>query len=216
MRPHALVAITLILFGAAAVQTQEIKTEPNVLSYRDFLWQAGEKLHCYLTVERDRSTAGGESCFDSVQIASAPVDTIDGLIAKLRREIPGAKVFRDEKQKQLIRLVETSLLSKKDYPVMKTATLDFTGTSDDMLEALGKVVPGIGPALGGFNEDAWGATLSKVTVHAKNEQVRDILTDVNSPLDHFHPLLWVATTEKHDGKLVTGVQFVGPKTTGSP
>ena len=59
-------------------------------------------------------------------------------------------------------------------------------------------------------DDLFDDFTTEVTIHARKQPVRQILTNC-VPLKKYGRLLWIAESSEKNGKLATVVQYYGPK-----
>lgn len=194
----------------------ERKTNEMILSL--YLAEMSEKLGCYYTLER-LNADNHESLINAITvmgIAEDPnVTNLNSLTMRLRRDLHGCTVEESKNNPKILHIIETPLTRLKDYALEKKADITYSGDlgpghGQGLVVELSKKLDGIGPRTRGDNTTAFDDHLTQVTVQAKNEKVRDILTDC-VPLTNYGPFLWTAETTKVGLKSETVVQYFGPK-----
>lgn len=177
------------------------------IGYEYYLGDMGDKLNCYFTIERD-DTDTVESAFDEATVVQEDVDTLDGLVAKLNRELTGITASRDPSIPSVIHLVENRL--KVDgYVMERRVSLNYTGTPYGLLVQLRDQFGGIGPRASGvgfYIQDP----LTPVTANVQDVTVRQVLTGA-VPLPGYNRIVWEASTRiDENNQSFTDVFFWGP------
>ncbi|MEX1229644.1 MAG: hypothetical protein WEB58_05370 [Planctomycetaceae bacterium] len=139
------------------------------------------------------------------------VSTPKELASELERKA-NVRVLIDESDKKhpVIHVIDKSLHKMSDI-LDRKIDFDYSGVVGDLPKALRKVVaeidrPRSGPIMSGFLVGTDDST--KVTVHAKDETVRHILTHCVD-LDNYNRTVWIADTiEFDDGTWKTQVLYV--------
>src|ERR1022692_2008431 len=102
MHRRILFVFMLAVFGAGTARAGEPDSDKT--PFTDFLFTAGDKLDCYFTLEMWKLWGDHSSCFKDVKIRDEKLASIDALIAKLNREIPGITVTRDPANFRILHL----------------------------------------------------------------------------------------------------------------
>lgn len=220
----ALIGSLLGCFTRKGAAAAEAKPPRNVPVER-FLFDAGDRCDCYFTIERwdeRRDRRRGPSPFDTDLNDAEHLTEIEPLIEKLRGELKGVAIVRNQRNPKVIHLIEESLLKPEDYPVEQKTSVNYSGAIANLPEALGRSIPGIEATagrnypgaiilnLGGIPSDVFNDDLTQVKVAVENETVRNILTHC-APLQGYRRILWRATTFAEGGGFKTAVQYYGPK-----
>ncbi len=203
-----------VLHVAAAPSGSEANPGPNDESslqpYGYVLANAGQKLGCFFTIETLEDPINDQSCFNGLQLIDEQPATRAALIAKLHREIPGAAIIVDQNDPRILHLVENRLLGDKRYPMARRISVSFAGELGELADVIGKAAPGIKARSGGSLTDAFDDFITNVRLRTCGLDVRQTLT-VAVPLKQYGALLWKATTYDESGKLITQVQYYGPR-----
>ena len=198
------------------IKIRELKTNEIILSL--YLGEMTEKLGCYFTFET-LNAIDHASLINARSAIGVPEDpsvtNVNLLISKLGRDLPDCLVKQSKNNPLILHIIEAPLTKLKDYAMEKQVEITYSGDlgpgrGQGLVVELSKKLDGIGPRTRGDNTTAFDDHLTKVNVKAKNEKVRDILTDC-VPLSDYGSFLWIAETTKDGGKCETVVQYFGPK-----
>jgi hypothetical protein len=193
---------TIIGLGSAQVQ-------PKV-DYQEYLLKIGEKLNCYYTIERLADTKEKDSPLSLTEIVDDDVATIDALVTKLNRELPGVTAARDETNRSVIRLTEDALLKVDGYDLGRKITWKYQGDPYHMLVELNKLVPTVGrPKMFAFPGIGLDVT-TPVKVDVQDQPIRQVLTFA-LPLEGYNRILWVARMSNLQNQLYTDISYFGLK-----
>ena len=195
---------------------RERTTNEVILSV--YLGEMSEKLGCYFTLEHLKADNHGSliNSRNVFGISEAPnVTNVNSLIAKLRHDLPGCLVMESKNNPNILHIIEAPLAKLKDYAMERHEDLTYsgdlgTGKGQGLILEIAKNVENIGPRTGGDLRTAFDDHITKVNVKAKNEKLRDILTDC-VPLASYGSFLWIAETTKVGETSKTVVQYFGPK-----
>ena len=195
--------------GGDPQEMEEVKKVPWAL----YLAELPKQLDCHFTIERMGFMPGKKrdpSPFHRYDLTlDANINTVQGLVEKLRREMKGIAVIQDTKSPVVIHLVEERLLKIEDYVMEKKVDITYSGLIDKLAVELGKHVSGIGPRRGGPIGEGLGDFYTQVKVNAKNQTVREVLTEC-VPLKDYSRVLWdTRTWKKKDGQYQTIVRYHG-------
>lgn len=208
MRRSVLLALAVVVFSTGFAAAG--KLDSGRIPFTDFLRTAGDKLDCYFTIEATFGALTLNTRFDDLTIRDEKIASIDGLIAKLKRDIPDADVVRDGNSFRIIHVIEKGLAGHKRYALDEEASLDYSG----LLRNLPNVLRDAGRAIWAWNsgilDDLSGDAVTKVDVHIPKEKIRKLLTD-SVPLKKYGRVLWTAKTRINRGRLGTEVAYGGPK-----
>lgn len=205
-----------------------MKTEqqPIAITYLDYLHFIGEKLGCYFTLEyRAYQITRQPSSLQAEMTNDQSIATMPALLAKLRDGLTGFSVIENPKNPKVIHIIEQALEQADGYVLNKRTSVQYAGhlvpcvvkdTNGRNLQqgagvvvalarTVGKLENGTAEARGDFDD-----CNTKVKIDAKNESVRNILTDC-IPLKNYHRILWRAAATERNGKPTVMIQFYGPK-----
>lgn len=188
------------------VQQQSVK---KVEMY-NYLCEAGARLGCYFTVERNAEEEQSAFAPNLYMRNSKPVSSVTALIAKLNKEFPGISVVQDEQNPKIIHLMDASLEKISQYPMDQKTSIAYSGPLLNLPNAIGRqthltvakeyVYLTPAPSLD---------YATQVKVAAKNQTVRSILSTY-VPLQHYNRFLWTASVRMYEGKPYTWVEYYGP------
>ena len=195
--------------AAETVETPEVKKVP----WDVFLAELPEQLDYHVTVERLLRIRGEKrqpSPFDRDDLTLDPnIKTVESLVNKLRSKMKGVAVIQNAKNPAVIHLIDERLLKREGYGIDRKVDITYSGLIDDLGDALGRQVPGIGSPRGALIGEIPGDFRTKVKVDAKDQTVREVLTGC-VPLKGYRRILWVAKTWKDkDGQYHTLVRYSG-------
>jgi hypothetical protein len=188
----------------------EYNSDETLVGLVDFVIEAGATLNCRFTFEEIASTKSRTSALEGAEVTPANVQSVAELVSKLKNDLEEVHVeaVTWNGQFTLIRLIETSLVKKAGYALDLPVTMEFQGTLHNLIAALNKQLPAIGPVtMGGIPMDIEDYT-TQTSIAVKRQPVRDVLTNA-VPLRNYGPLLWVAKTRDQDGSAKTEVRFCG-------
>jgi len=217
-----LVSSIILLFVSSGckksniINIRERKTNEVILSV--YLGEMSEKLGCYFTLEQLKADnhASLINARSVIGLSEDPnVTNVNSLISKLRHDLEGCLVMESKDNPNILHIIEAPLAKLKDYVMERKIDLTYsgglgTGKGQGLVLEIGKKVENIGPRTGGDWRTAFDDHLTTVTVKAKNEKVRDVLTDC-VPLTNYSSFLWIAETTKVGETSKTVVQYFGPK-----
>jgi hypothetical protein len=170
----------------------------------------GAKLNCYFTVEKIHRPRDPDDLRPYVK-DDEEITSVGALLEKLARDVPGAAFVRNKKNPAVIHAIDKGLLDLDGYGLETRIDLDYSGVLADLSWALEKKLDNVGARRWGFNTTLFDDHVTKVEIHAKEQKVRDILTDCVPLEGGYSPLLWFAETTIVDGKPKTTVQYYGPR-----
>ena len=208
----ALLSVTMcsnVSQGEEPVETQEVKK----VDWDLYLAELPEQLDCHFTIERVGTAPGDKihrSAFYRYNLTpDRNIKTSEALVQQLRREMKGVAVIQNTKNPAVIHLIEEPLLKIQDYVMDKKVDITYNGLIDKLAVELGKQVEGIGPRRGALIGDVPGDFRTQVKVDAKNQTVREVLTEC-VPLKDYSRVLWdTRTWKKKDGQYKTIVRYHG-------
>lgn len=215
--PRALktVAATVVLLLVSCMALAENDTPAQAPSHQEMFWEhylylAGQRLDCHFTIEKlarrgDDPRARGVFVFDDQELR-----TVDDVIAKVSQTLKGFSFTKSEAAPTVIHVIEDELVGLAGYPLEQTVDIAYAGVPHGLIEELEKRNQGLEARRGGDNRLMFDDYWTEITVEAKAQQVRRILTDC-IPLNTYHPILWRAETDRVDGRLRTIVQYYGPR-----
>jgi len=213
MRSLIQFALAFVLIGVCVVGGEDNGNSDDRMPYTDFLFAAGDRLDCYFTIETWWHSEKNPSCFNGLRIRDEKLASVDALIAKLKRDIPGSNIVRDKDNRRIIHLIEKGLFKQEDYVIEKETALEYSGALQDLPTALGKVEPRIGRCDSASGSDLQNDVVTTVKVHLDKEKVRKILGDA-VPIQDYRRILWVGKTLiQMDGRSITQITYVGQKET---
>ncbi len=228
---HIGLAVSLIgLFFVSAygakdniMNIRERKTNEIILSI--YLADKAEQLECFFTFERLTAAdyASPLNAWTVLGIADElNVADSKSLITKLRRDLKGCTVNQSKTNPRVIHVIETPLLKLKDYVMERKVDITYSGQlgsgrvrgaaggEEGLIVELAKTVENIGYKKGGDLRTAFDDLVTHVEVKAKQQKVRDVLTNY-VPLTNYSRFIWSAETRIVNGKSKTDVQYFGSK-----
>jgi hypothetical protein len=218
-QPFFLAALLWVTFYAVVSQGADLldpEQQIEKVGWDIFLAELPEQLKFHVTIERlSRAPGGekiGESPFDDCEVTlEANITTVDRIVEKLQREMKGVKVVRNKNNPVICHLIDERLLKIKHYVLDKEVDIAYSGPIDDLADELGKVTPAIKSAWrGGAIGEVLGDFRTQVRVRAKDESVREVLTEC-VPLKHYNRTLWIARTTKTNDNYLTTVRYQGQR-----
>jgi len=197
----------------------------SLLTYELFLQMAGAQTGCYFTLEysspreRKRRLDVNVKNYDNVT-------SVESLVSRIRRDLPGFEVQPNERNSNIFHIIERECAKEDEYPLNLKTSLEFTGTPNGwssvekgvvvtnevgLMSTLALKVKGLrlSSVFPGSQGTLYLDTKSRISVHATNETVRNIITDC-LPLEGYSPVLWRAITLKGE----TWIGFSGPIASG--
>ncbi len=118
--------------------------------------------------------------------------TLPKTLVELKALLPGYDIQVDSNNPHLIHIIESSVRTES-YPLTKVLDkFDYSGPAYMMLKQLPNMGPVIYGIIDGRVDDIYDSTEVKVSV--KKASCLDIITQC-MPLDHFGPILWIATLQ---------------------
>jgi hypothetical protein len=202
--------------GATNRPTPNVTARP--ISISNFLLSMNKRFGVHFTMEI-LSGQGQRSILNSLAVTRIEepkqVENVEALAALIRDILPNCEVRVSAGNSNAIHLIDERLSRLEDYPLNKRATIQYSGPvggpDSSLAMALRAKVPGIlAQQRGGAMYQGFDDQTTKVTVDARNEEVRRILTDY-VPLQNYSIFVWRAVTQDLQGKETTVVQFYGPR-----
>jgi len=203
--------------------SRERRTNETILSI--YLGEKAEQLGCYFTFER-LTAVDYISPLNAWTVLGIPgehnVGNMKSLITKLRRDLPGCTINQSKTNPRVVHIIETPLLKLKDYAMEKKVDITYSGQlgagrvngassrEDGLLIEMAKTIKNISYKKGGDWRTSFDDLLTQVDVKAKQQKVRDVLTNY-VPLANYSPFIWAAETRIGTGKSRTEVQYFGAK-----
>jgi hypothetical protein len=164
---------------------------------------------CFLTIEGGWQEGESGNKFE-VERASRILEKV-GLVAELeqlRQTVPNFSYEFDPENPRVVHFIDTRLKEQEGYGLQGTIkSLDFTGTLDDLLNAIGKQGIPVSPQLGRYTHEPWDSS-TVVNVKGEGLSVRNALSNFVK-LDGRDRILWVART-KLEPKAVSYVYYPWP------
>lgn len=199
--------------GLVKAQTDEKSrvVKSRFVNLHDYLTGLGKNFPCHFTIEQvrgERPPLKGERLpqIDEAKVADLKAASVKDLAAELSEKIDEFNFIQNEKNGRVIHVIEKRLSELESYAIQRKIDLEFSGTPHGLNRALGEKLPSIGPKTSGDFRQVFDDNRTKISVDAKDQVVRDILTDCSS-WEGYHPLLWRAETALDTGE--TTVQFYG-------
>lgn len=181
------------------------------LSQLSFFEPQGIRFDCYFTIEElhlDRKA----SCaiYGSKIMLCGKGKTLVDLVMQLKKDLKGVDVHVSTENPAVVHIVDKRLHLLKEYGLNRNVDVVLTGTPFELLETLKKRTDLIAPpAYGVVGSEMSGFDwATRISVHAKSQAARQILTDY-LPLSQYKRLLWVAESVPRDGKYLTSIQYCG-------
>lgn len=206
-------AVLVATFAVAAgAEEPPSDKETEGVPYADYLGYYCKRLGCRATIEQDNSLPDGRgSVFRAADLTTTPVGSVDDLVGKLRKELPGVSVVRSDAKPPVIHLIETTLRDRKDDPLDRKIDVRFKGSLGALVDRLGDAVGGIwrGPNGAGIPFTRFYDPDTCVEIDVRGRTVRQALCEAVRPLD-YHPLLWEASSWRSDGGKIAATYY-GPQ-----
>lgn len=203
--------IAAFTVGALRAEEPEVAIDKPTLDLK--LIQLGNRFDCWFTIEYagDRKTDNSLLRFSRTNLeVPNSVTSRDILAETLKRQLTFAHIKVSSFNPCVIHLIDAALDSDDRYQMAAKTTVTFSGVLGALPQSIGERVKGISSRKGGSNLDFFDDTTTRVTIRAKQQPVRDILTN-SIPLNNYTRILWAAESFERDGKLETWIQFYGPK-----
>ncbi|QDT14584.1 hypothetical protein [Alienimonas californiensis] len=184
-----------------------------------YLHDLPETLRVRVTIERRADTREFRSLLSLPMVTPGAVRTVDELVKKLKAELPGVTVLQSSvpapdggPAMPVVHLVETSLMTRKDYPLTQKVTIKYEGKVHGFMEQLKKTTGGaVGDVIMFPIPVPPDDNTSPVSVDVTDMPVRDVLTRAVD-LEGYRPDVYEAITYPDDWRTVpTEVRFTGPK-----
>jgi hypothetical protein len=148
--------------------------------------------------------------YESVYIVDDEVvDSVDAVIAKASKNLKDFSFVKNKRNPRIIHVIDNDLRKLPNYPLDQKMSLKFSGIAADLSRSIHKRFPTLVPRTSGDIHKAFDDNVTKIECDAKDEIVRDILTDC-VPRKGYCTILWRAETEIFKGKRETFVQYYGP------
>ena len=182
---------------------------PDRLPWWSWLKDASESLGCSFTVETlyraPDDPLSGAPYFGREE----KFEDVDSLIRELTKRVPHVTAIKDSKRPDIVHIIDKELLKLRDYALDQKLTIDFRGSPLELATSLKEKGIKAGPKISEATLKATGGidTETFLNVHAKDDQVRMILTDGFPKTKENHGVLWHARTwVKADGPH-TSIEF---------
>jgi hypothetical protein len=192
-----------------AIPAPPPREEP--ISVEEYLAEMGEKLDCFFTIEDDLDPEGALPWIRYIDIVpDGDIDTIDALVEWLDERLEGVIAARSLKHPRVVHLIAESLV-EDGYVMDEQVDTVFSGCISMLPYHLGTILnwrinqPSGRPMPGIFGDFETG-----VAVDAKQETVRDVLTDA-VPFDYYCRFPWEANREYGTMGDPIVVVFFGPR-----
>lgn len=193
-------------------ELKEMRNAKNALLNE--LSAVGDQFHCSFTIER-ASTPTSKTLQRARFKIDYDIESIDALREVMQAQLDGAVIRQNPKHPRVLHVIDAELAKDANYALDKPATLEYSGVVGGLPTRIGEVVPGIRLPRSFSNTEGLGDHVTQVDVDAKEESVRDILTNA-VPIERYEPVLWVAETHDQDGKRETWIRFIGPRDRDKP
>lgn len=167
----------------------------DLIALDSFAVLAAKKYSCKFTIEQVNGTMNR---YRPVKIQADAVtdleaDSVRGLVSQLNERVDGFRFVQNEKNPQVVHIIEDRLSEVESYAIDQRISIEFSGTPDRLLFALGEILPNAKPRTGGDIKQVYGDNVTKVKSNSKDQKVRDILTDCSSWKEE-RPIIWRAET----------------------
>src|SRR6266702_38073 len=94
----------------------------------DYLFEIGNKLGCYFTLEyRAYALAAVVPKIEQVVSNDLAIASVPAVVSKLRRDLAGYTVVQNQKNPNIVHIVEQGLEQEKDYPLDKRISVVYSG-----------------------------------------------------------------------------------------
>src|SRR5665213_169729 len=216
-RIKVVVAVTVFICFAGFGQCQEasspkLRRGEEAIPLWDYLYRQGVKLDCYFTIEEMTQEEGGDDWITEheVQAGNDP-SSIEKMIEQLSAQLKGVHIYRSKENPAVVHFIDERLEKEKEYSLPKCVTIKFRGTPVELVEKLQRTsFENLHPKMGGVFSGGIGGYdfTTKIYCSTGGASVRRVLTDW-LPLSHYTRTLWIAETQRTDGKLETGVDHLG-------
>lgn len=177
--------------------------------WTDYLYVAGRRLNCHFTIEILQE-GRDDQLYNALIPRDRKIGNIDEMLAKLSNDLGRVVFLRNKQDPRIIHAIDKRLLKLDGYVLDKRTDLVYTGVIGDLSRKLKEEFPTIGPHTEGHFHERFDDHVTEVSITAKQESIRNILTNV-VPLDNYEPRLWRAWTKIVDGVPFTKVQYYGPR-----
>lgn len=216
--------MTLVAISACSSTAQPISTiqssegeKSNDLSKKSripltfLLDELGERHNCFFTFE-DAWKEGQSTRSIRGAVVQKPDEnsSVEHILSELAKTIPNFSFYKSSHSPKIFHLIDKHLAKQKGYAIASTIkNLNFRGTLDELIEALGKQGISISkPTQLMTDELLLKDGTTTVNVKGTNLKVRDALSRF-LPLNEYRRVLWVAKTVI--GKNETTIRFQGKR-----
>lgn len=214
----AVLATLGMLSSAAPIrgQNRPVADAPTVktINVDHGLHRLGKKTGYHFTLEIVNGTRNSwrtpeipEPAIDELLAQSFTDLSPQQFAAQLNERFPDYRFVVNKKKTSIVHVIEKKLDKIEPYPLEQKVTLDFEGTPQDMVRALHEKLPSVDNRKSGSFRQMFGDYFSEVAIRAKEQKVRDILTDA-SEWKYYNHIIWRAETAA-DTK-TTIVAYYGP------
>lgn len=207
------IAIVVLLPSLLVAEENAVRHTPS--NEREFwehyLASTGKSLGCHFTIEilvRELDDPKSSSRFFVDD--DKEVKTVDEVIDKASKKTEGLIFVKNKNNPQIVHVIDDDLRKIPGYAIDQKMDLKYSGFLDEISKAIETKFPALGPRRSGdLAKFLIADPVTEIEIDAKDQVVRDILTDC-VPLKGYSPLLWRAETERAEGKGKTIVQYYGP------
>jgi len=181
---------------------------PNPTTFEEYLYQAGDKAHCFFTIERTPFDSLTPWSYMDFQGTPCP-ESVDGIIKILRKKLKGVQIIRSTEDPVVIHVIDASLQQIDHYVMERRTSIHFTGIAYELPTVVGRNLNyEMYAGSRGSNLYAFNDYTTRLDVDAQDQQVRWILT-MSLPLSSYRRILWIAWTSRTANNFQTLVQYTG-------
>jgi hypothetical protein len=199
----------------------------KVVSLFEYLLLLGETNSLYFTLEYSGVTKASVISAIATDATDMRQVTLPALLKKLNSELPAFSATQSSQFSNVIHLIAKDLNQENRNPLQQLITVRYSGSLSGysvldnrgiihrngigLLQEIGKQTPSVVLATGGAaGEERIQDTITTVSVDAKNEALRDVLTGA-IPRQGYNHILWSATLRRLNDQLVAEIRFFGPR-----
>lgn len=174
---------------------------------------AGRRLECHYTLETIYRHPDDPKALPVFLPQDEKFTSVKELTDALSTRIPWLEFQLDERIPKLVHVRDRELRELKDYALMKSTSINYSGTPDGLLSLLSDRT---GNLFRELNHDPATAfplfsdVITPIRCRAESLPVRDVLT-LGLPLETYEPVLWHARTWLRPSGPQTWVEYRGPR-----
>jgi hypothetical protein len=208
IRTAAIVSVLLLLRITTATCFAE--GDEKEMHWQRYLSVVGDRIGYQFTIEVFEYRGDEPNFLNALIIDDGSVQSLDALLKTMSKELPRFEIARNARHKHVLHVTERGLKNLHGYALNDTADLHYEGSIDGVARALHESLPALDRKSAGDWREMFDDHVTRVTINATDESVRDILTDC-VPLERYGAILWRAQTDWHKPEPTTTVQYYGPR-----